>query len=552
MHQPTFDADPASILFNLPGYRVICVTPAVGDMPRQVTVETIGTEDACPSCGVPSGRIQARPVQQVKDVTCGGERLDVLVRKRRYVCAESACPRATFTEQTDQLPARARVTTRLAQQVITACRLEPRAVSRVADEAGLAWPTVMRLLTATIEVVTAVDTRHVRHLGIDGHRFRSVRYLRDPDTNAVTRIEPWSIVFTDLDTGAILDVVDGRRGKTVTTWVAARPRWWRRRVQLVAIDMSGEFRAAIRRALPKAKISVDHWHVVCLANEMLTKVRRRRVWELHARRGRNVDTPWKYRKLLTCAGNRLTVRQRAKLTQILDQDIELAVAWGIKEHVRQLLAARDTASFQREWAALERALKATRMPEPATLLKTLTFRAASATDTSPDSTLSTIRVLVSGLNTDGRPMVRSSCSLDADHALITGLPESLTRDSRTEVGPPPTQQPEPMVAPTHAITGPQRQYCWPPNAISGGPQASKYSLVVDHGADLRDRQIVHQVPAQLEGLGHAGNERAVDRQTLQEPAAAAPGGLGPRLGQRRHALLEDPRRTSFVLTGEPW
>jgi transposase len=66
------------------------------------------------------------------------------------------------------------------------------------------------------------------------------------------------------------------------------------------------------------------------------------------------------------------VRQRARLTQILEQDIELAVAWGIKEHVRQLLAARDTSTFQREWAALTRAVRATRLPEPVALFKTLT------------------------------------------------------------------------------------------------------------------------------------------------------------------------------------
>jgi len=372
VHQPTFGADPASILFNLSGYRVISVSPAVGDRLRQALVETVEREGACPSCGVLSSRVQARPVQHVKDVACGGARIDVIVRKRRYRCVEPRCPRGTFTEQTDQLPARARVTTRLTEQVLTACRAEPRAVSRVAHEAGLAWPTVMRMLTSTIDLSTGVDHRHVRRLGIDEHRFRTVRYLRDPDTHAVTRVEPWSIVFTDLDTGALLDVVDGRRGATVRTWLAARPRWWRRRVQLVAIDMSSEFRAAVRKALPKARISVDHWHVVRLANEMVTKVRRRRVWELHQRRGRNVDTPWRYRKLLTCAGDRLSVRQRARLTEILEQDIELAVAWGIKEHVRQLLAARDTPTFQREWARLERAVKATRLPEPVALFKTLT------------------------------------------------------------------------------------------------------------------------------------------------------------------------------------
>ena len=84
MHQPTFDVDAASILFNLSGYRVVTATPALGgERLRQVVIETTTGEGACPSCGVLSSRVHARPVQHVKDVACGGERLDVLVRKRK-------------------------------------------------------------------------------------------------------------------------------------------------------------------------------------------------------------------------------------------------------------------------------------------------------------------------------------------------------------------------------------------------------------------------------------------------------------------------------------
>ena len=56
---------------------------------------------------------------------------------------------------------------------------------------------------------------------------------------------------------------------------------------------------------------------------------------------------------------------------MLDADVELAVAWGIKEHVRQLLTARNVDAFHRQWAALTKAVKATRLPEPARLYKTL-------------------------------------------------------------------------------------------------------------------------------------------------------------------------------------
>lgn len=119
-----------------------------------------------------------------------------------------------------------------------------------------------------------MDRRLVRRLGVDEHRFRRGRYLKN-DAGKVTRVEPWSIVFTDLDTGAILDIVDGRRGQAVRDWIGAPPRWWRNKVDLVAMDTSSEFRRTVRKVLPKAAITVDHWHVVAQANQMVTEVRRR-------------------------------------------------------------------------------------------------------------------------------------------------------------------------------------------------------------------------------------------------------------------------------------
>ncbi|WP_414004219.1 transposase [Pseudarthrobacter sp. IC2-21] len=80
-----------------------------------------------------------------------------------------------------------------------------------------------------------------------------VRYLKD-DAGRVTRVEPRPIVFTDLD------IVDGRRGQAVRDWIGARPRGWRNRVELVAMDMWAILRlrihAYLRRPIkaPKGKI----------------------------------------------------------------------------------------------------------------------------------------------------------------------------------------------------------------------------------------------------------------------------------------------------------
>ncbi len=124
--------------------------------------------------------------------------------------------------------------------------------------------------------------------------------------------------------------------------------------------------------LPNARIAADHWHVAIRGTLMVTQVRRRRSWDLHARRGRVVDPSWKYRTLLTCKQTNLSVAQRSRLDQILAADVELAVVWAIKEIVIQLLATRTSADFDTGWDQLEAAVRATDLPEPAALFKTLT------------------------------------------------------------------------------------------------------------------------------------------------------------------------------------
>ena len=290
------------------------------------------------------------------------------VRKRRYRCLAVGCPRRSFTESTDEVPVRARLTTRLAAALVAALCDEPRSVTGVARAHGLSWPTVMRLLVTTVTVPDCPP--RVWRLGIDEHRFTAVRYMRV--AGKVVARAPWSVVFIDLDTGAILDIVPGQRGSVVRQWLADQPLWWRTGIEQVALDMSGEFRAAVRDALPDAQIVADHWHVMTAANRMVTACRRRRSWERHSRRGRKVDPPWRYRQLLLARPTRFTARQRSALDRVLAADAELARAWAVKELVRQLLSTRSILAFDTAWAAFtEAATAADAPPEALGLLRTL-------------------------------------------------------------------------------------------------------------------------------------------------------------------------------------
>ena len=182
------------------------------------------------------------------------------------------------------------------------------------------------------------------------------------------------MLFTDLDTGGVLGVVDGRDGAAVRGWLTTRPRWWRHRVQVVAIDPSAAFRAALHPLLPNARTSVDHFHLVKLANDAVTAVRRRCAWEYRDRRGRAVDPAWAHRLLLLRGADTLSTRGWAKLKYILDVDDpsnEIGAAWGIKEQLRLLLATTTVAQARAARIVLAEYVAAADMAETTKLMRTL-------------------------------------------------------------------------------------------------------------------------------------------------------------------------------------
>jgi transposase len=140
--------------------------------------------------------------------------------------------------------------------------------------------------------------------------------------------------------GQVLGIVNGRDSATVSGWLAARSPAWRARIQVVAIDPSAASKKAVTEQLPKAKIGVDPFHLVQLANLMVTRVRQRLVRECEQRRGRKLDPAWAHRTLLLRGYDTLSARARTRLDAVFTRDDptdELSAAWGVKEQLRRLL-----------------------------------------------------------------------------------------------------------------------------------------------------------------------------------------------------------------------
>jgi transposase len=331
--------DGTTLLFGLPGVRVERVERH-GDGTRVVHVVTDEpAAAACPGCGVVSGSVKELVTTSPKDIPYGQDRILVQWNKTRWRCKEDYCAKSSFTEAIAQVPARARTTTRLRTAIGTAVGEAARSVTEVADAHGVSWPTAHRAFVAHADEQLK-EPAPTPMLGIDETRRGKPRWRRDDETGRWVRMDPWDTGFVDLagDQG-LFGQAEGRTAKTVVDWLTARGPEFCAAVQFVAIDPAASYASAIRTALPNATIVVDHFHLIKLANDALTKVRRRVTWELRERRGRKIDPEWANRRRLLTAWERLSDKSFTKMWNAIvaeDPSAQILSAWIAKEELRTL------------------------------------------------------------------------------------------------------------------------------------------------------------------------------------------------------------------------
>jgi len=140
--------------------------------------------------------------------------------------------------------------------------------------------------------------------------------------------------------------VEGRTVADVLAWLATTDLNWRRGIGYVAIDTAATYRAAIDIGLPHATVVVDHFHIVQLANKLLSMVRRRTTAETRGRHGR-LSAP-SGQPDGACYANRedLTDEQFTRMWIALLSEGKtgqtLLTAWIAKENLFKLLALART------------------------------------------------------------------------------------------------------------------------------------------------------------------------------------------------------------------
>jgi len=301
----------------------------------------------CPECGEQSRSPKAWVTTRPRDVRLGEDRPILLWRKRKWRCQVDGCERKVFTEcLPEQIPARARITTRARRLAAEAIGDHTRPVSGVAAEFGMDWRVAHDAFVAHAAQVLPEQPPPVTVLGVDETRRGKAHYETDPTTGAKTWVDRFDTGLVDLSgNGGLFAQVNGRTSKVLIEWLQAQDPDWLANITHISMDTSATYARAARLALPDAVVVVDRFHLSALANKAVTDYRRELAWALRGRRGRKSDPEWAQRNRLLRAAESLTDDELAKVQDAMrraDPSGGLEKCWQGKELLRKLLKLAGT------------------------------------------------------------------------------------------------------------------------------------------------------------------------------------------------------------------
>jgi hypothetical protein len=107
-----------------------------------LAVETIEDRGWCPTCGVRAVGHGRRRVK-VRDLLMADRPVVLVWAKRLWRCPEAACPTGSWSEESDEIAARAVLTERARAEIARRVGPGEQSVARAAKAFGVGWHTAM-------------------------------------------------------------------------------------------------------------------------------------------------------------------------------------------------------------------------------------------------------------------------------------------------------------------------------------------------------------------------------------------------------------------------
>ena len=239
-------------LLGLPEFRVIA--QVCGPQQLDLHLQRRDEHIVCPQCQACCSRVKESRPRCIRDLPILEHPVMLWLHMRRFQCA--ACRHRPWeTSQTfgAQVQWTERLYTRVREEFLQGCPCR-----ELARRYGLSTRTVFRW---TFERSRGGRPRKLgRAIGIDAYaRRKGHRY---------------NTVIVDLDQGQPIATFKGRGADEVMAWFTSRPQDERDRVEVVVLDMSKPFFAAVKAVFGDTVHVIDRFHVVQQAVSALDAVLR--------------------------------------------------------------------------------------------------------------------------------------------------------------------------------------------------------------------------------------------------------------------------------------
>jgi transposase len=178
-------------------------------------------------------------------------------------------------------------------------------------------------------------------------------------------------LVTDIDGHRVIYVTHGNDGASVRRFL----RWFGpkrcRRIKVVVTDIHDPYTSVLKKALPKAALVYDHFHVSKVVHDALDEIRRRIQRQLPPTNRRIIKGQ---RYVLLRARENLSDKQRVSLQEVLALNTDLTAGHILKEAFREVFKAKDVKDGRKRLKEWERQVRESGVPELIHVLKTINRR----------------------------------------------------------------------------------------------------------------------------------------------------------------------------------
>ncbi len=318
-----------------------------------IRVEVIAktTQATCPQCHTCCVKIHDRRPRKKRDIALRGHPIELIVLKRRFRCWHC---RTSFTEPDTVCGPRRRTTLRLREAIGKQAWTQP--IAQVAAAVGVGPRFVQ-------ECFHSVALPALARQGLSGdeqHTLPTPAYL-GIDEFARRKGHRYDTILCDVEARRVLEVSMGRKQEEVVALLErlSDPD----AVKAVSMDMSASYRPAVQLCLPKARIVVDHFHVIQHVMKGFKKFLQS--WA-HKTEGKPLLEG--KQSLFLRAQEDLSEEQAQERTRIGAQLPCLEMAWLLKEELRTWYATATHATAAEQ---LDAWIAKVRLHGPDALRKTL-------------------------------------------------------------------------------------------------------------------------------------------------------------------------------------